>query len=218
MKTTKRIVAMFLASVMCLSLCACNGDSNVEKIAVGETASTDLADFTLDNCQFTYHVNNTIAGGEDTFLLPTDEPNGSFDASIGYCYVSLTFTITNKDRGGHINFCGIDDLDPDQWNPNFTLSYNGTDYHVNGYDIHDREGSEDFSLHYAVITDQETGERTYPETVNRLIYDGQTIKIRTFGVINLEPEELTDGFDISVDVLNSKGEYETFVYTVPARA
>lgn len=45
-----------------------------------------------------------------------------------------------------------------------------------------------------------------------------TYSIRMFGIIEMEPESLDDGFELEVYVPNSAGEYETFVYEVPARS
>ena len=51
---------------------------------------------------------------------------------------------------------------------------------------------------------------------NKLISAGETVTLRFFGIIKLEPESLNDGFTLNVTVPNSKGEYENFQYQVPA--
>ncbi|MBE6705819.1 MAG: hypothetical protein E7583_11190 [Ruminococcaceae bacterium] len=60
----KRTIAVILAFVMCLSLCACGNGNDAPsteatedtaestiKLALGETASTDIVEFTLDEAQ-----------------------------------------------------------------------------------------------------------------------------------------------------------------------
>ena len=74
-------------------------------------------------------------------------------------------------------------------------------------------------MEYAVEVDKETA--AYIKeigTINCLLRAGSTVTIRAAGVVAVDPENLTDGFELSVDVPNSKGEYETFTYAVPARA
>ena len=53
-------------------------------------------------------------------------------------------------------------------------------------------------------------------TSNELISAGDTITLRFFGIIKLDPESLNDGFELNVKVPNSKGEKEDFKYIIPA--
>ncbi len=206
----RRIVALLLSAAMCLTLCACGEteEEKEEKLTVGNTASTDLAELTLENAQFAYYLNNTFM--DENYLLPTDEPNEVFAATLGHCLVSLTFTLTSKDRGRYIDFAGTFT----DWDPNFTVTYGGASYTVKGFDLNDNDGVDYFSLDFSVIG----SEQRMADSMNYLLDAGETVTIRAFGVVAVDPENLTDGFDISVDVPNSQGEYETFTYTVPARA
>ncbi len=207
----KRIIALVLSLTMILALCAC-GETEA-KLAVGETASTDIAQFTLENAEFAYYLSSV---GNGNYLTPTDESNIMYAASTGHCFVSLTFTLTNIDRGGYLSFC--DPFSEDQWKPNFVLKYEGKEYPVNSYTLDDKDG-ETFSMEYAVEVDKETA--AYIKeigTSNCLLRAGSTVTIRAAGVVAVDPENLTDGFELSVDVPNSKGEYETFTYAVPAMA
>lgn len=214
-KTMKRrITALLLSAAMCLSLCAC-GETEA-KLAVGETASTDIAEFTLEDAQFAYYLN-------DGTLIPTDEPNPNYSASAGHCLVSLTFTLTNTDRAGYLSFCNP--FPENRWKPNFVLEYEGKEYPVNSHSLGNKNG-ETFSMKdtltsmaNAVIVDKETGAFVRePQYSSYLLRAGSTVTIRAAGVVAVDPENLTDGFELSVDVPNSKGEYETFTYAVPAMA
>lgn len=206
----KRIIAFALSLLIVLSLCACGEteEEKEEKLTVGNTASTDLAELTLENAQFAYYLNNTFM--DENYLLPTDEPNKVFAATLGHCLVSLTFTLTSKDRGSYIDFAG----NFTDWDPNFTVTYGGASYTVKGFDLNDNDGSDYFSLDFSVIG----SEQRMADSMNYLLDAGETVTIRAFGVVAVDPENLTDGFDISVDVPNSQGEYETFTYAIPARA
>lgn len=221
----KKTISLLLALVLCLSLCAC-GEKEDNKptkatepaptteptvqLELGEPASTDIAEFTLDKSQFTLYVSNVSSN----YVEPMDEPNELFNASIGHCYVSLTYTITNKDRGGSLDFAGTFG----DWNPKFTVSYGGEEYPVKGFDLNNKDGDTFFTMAYSVVLDRNTGEILYRnDTGNVLISAGETVTYRSFGVIGIEPENLTDSYKLTVSVPNSKGEYERFTYTVPAR-
>ena len=71
----KKLFILILSLAMIVSLCACGGDGTTNstptetttppttepptvKLNIGETASTDLAEFTLESSQFTYYVSN----------------------------------------------------------------------------------------------------------------------------------------------------------------
>ena len=69
----KRTIALILALVMCLSLCACGGGTETTnkkentKVAIGETASTDLFECTLTRAEFSPRLANVMDEG---YLLP----------------------------------------------------------------------------------------------------------------------------------------------------
>lgn len=234
-KITQKALSFCLILSICLSLCACENNvktsettefSTVEpsttasptetaskfvQLALGETASTDLAEFTLEHSEFTYYVSNVSSN----YVEPTSESNNMFAASIGHCYVSVTFTITNKDRGGSISYA---DSFSD-WNPGWIVSYDGSDYLVKGYQLNNRDGSIPMSLAFSAVVDRETGEVIQKHTSsNYLLRAGETVTLRAFGIVDFEPENLTDSFDFSIAVPNSKNEYEYFTYSVPIQS
>lgn len=178
------------------------------KLALGETASTDLAEFTLEKSSLTYYVSNESTN----YVEPTDVPNELFAASLGHCYVSLTFTLANKDRGGAISFAGTFG----EWDPDLTVSYGGEDYHVKGFDLNDNAGGYYLRLDWAAVIDRDSGKiLNKHNSSNYLLIAGETVTLRTFGIIDVEPDALTDGFEIKVGVPTVGGGYEYFTYTVP---
>lgn len=178
------------------------------KLALGETAATDLAEFTLEKCSLTYYVSNESTN----YVEPTDKPNNLFAASLGHCYVSLTFTLANKDRGGSISFADTFG----EWNPDLTVSYGGEDYHVKGFNLNDNAGDYYFRLDFSAVIDRDSGKiLNKHNSSNYLLIAGETVTLRSFGIIDVEPDALTDGFEIKVGVPNVGGGYEYFTYTVP---
>lgn len=220
----KKTLSLILTLTLCFTLCACSSnDTEVEttstetntevvtKYSLGETVSTNLAEFTLENSSLTYYVSNNSTN----YVEPTDTPNTLFAASVGHCYVSVTFTITNKDRGGSISFASF----ASEWDPKWSVSYNGVDYPVKGYSLNDNAGTDYINLGFSAIIEKETGHVNQKHTnQNYLLSAGETITIRTFGIIDVEPQNLTDGFEFTVGVPNSNNEYEYFTYVVPVRS
>ena len=235
----KRIIAFLLSAIMCIALTACNGsnekmpeevtsstESSIETESATvaetepptleiptaqfkETVSTDIVDLTLEHSKLTYYVSNSSS----TYVEPTEEANSLFAAKIGTCYVSMTVTVTNKDRGGSLNFCGgFSAWDPADW----SVTYNGEEYEMYGFDLNSAN-CDNISLSYGAIVNKDTGKVIEKVgTSNDLISAGQTLTYRFFGIIKVDPESLNDGFELNVKVPNSKGEYEDFKYIVPA--
>ncbi|MBQ6935511.1 MAG: hypothetical protein IJN49_03080 [Clostridia bacterium] len=220
----KKTLSLILAITLCFTLCACSSNDTEEettstetntevvtKYSLGETVSTNLAEFTLENSSLTYYVSNNSTN----YVEPTDTPNTLFAASVGHCYVSVTFTITNKDRGGSISFASF----ASEWDPKWSVSYNGVDYPVKGYSLNDNAGTDYINLGFSAIVEKGTGNTIRKHTSqNYLLSAGETITIRTFGIIDVDPQNLTDGFEFTVGVPNSNNEYEYFTYVVPARS
>ena len=209
----KKIITLLLVAILCFSLAACGSKSeeNIVKSNLKETVSTDIVDFTLENSEFTYYVSNVSSN----YVEPTDKPNSMFAARTGTCYVSMTVTITNKDRGGSIDFAGgFGNWDPADWK----VKYNGETYDIYGFDLNiDNRSS--INLSFAALVDKDTNKViSKVGTSNELISAGESVTIRMFGIIHVDPTALTDGFDLEVSVPNSTGEYETFVYAIPAKA
>lgn len=186
--------------------------SDVPKLSLGEMASTDIVDFTLDNAVFSVYVNPT---GNDDYLMPVEETDNTiYSASVGHSLVVTTFTVKNKDRSGHLDlgngYFGI-------WSFMWNVLYHNEEYPLKGFDLNDKDGSWILEMYPAAIIDRETGHMLFKnETNNYLLDAGDEISVRTFGVIGVEPDALTDGFELTVNVPNSSGEYENFTYMIPA--
>ena len=208
----KKFIALVLVIVLSVSFAACGiSEKNIVKSNLKETVSTDIVDFTLENCEFAHYVSNVSTN----YVEPTEEPNTMFAAKTGSCFVSMTVTITNKDRGGNINFAGsFSNWNPASWN----VKYNGETYEMYGFDLN-IDNYKSIKLAYAAFIDKETDKIISKcGSDNTLIDAGETVTIRMFGIIHVDPESLKDAFDLEVSVPNSTGEYETFVYTIPAKA
>lgn len=201
----KKLIALILALVLCLSFCAC-GSGAIPTAQIKETVSTDIIDLTLEHSKLTYYVSNVSTN----YVEATDEANSMFAAKVGTCYVSMTVTITNKDRGS-LKFCDTP-WDPADW----SVTYNGVEYEMYGFDLN-ADNYNNISLSYGAIVNRGNGKVIDKVgTMSKTIDAGETITLRFFGIIKVDPESLKDGFELNVKVPNSKGEHENFKYIVPA--
>lgn len=201
----KRIIALLLALMMCLSLCGC-GEDKTPKLAVGETASTDIVDFTLKDAQFAVYLSPVGTN----FVEPIEDGDTIFTASVGHSFVSMTFTLKNNDRGGNLRFDGtFEDWAIDGW----SVKYNGEEYNIKDLDLNDANGNSHHSLsNSAIIHNNGTVEKYGLSTY--ILDAGAEVTIRTFGMLDVEPENLTDGFELTIQLPNSSGEFESFTYAV----
>ena len=98
----KKVISMLLVLACCLSLCAC-GDTKIQTASIGETVSSDRAEFILKRFEFgkNLYYDNSITN--DNFLLPiaedelTELPAGetSKTSEDGKVFLSLSFSIEN---------------------------------------------------------------------------------------------------------------------------
>lgn len=224
----KKSISLLLALVLCLSLCACGGNNTpvteapaettqppttaapteppIPRLHLGETASTNLVDFTLINAQFTIFASATT---NTTYLKPM-EGETVYGASIGKILMIPTFTMTNKDRAGSMSVSGMSADWPFVW----SVNYGGTEYPVYGFDLnYDNQAIE---MSPGAIIDPLT-EYNLAEhgSSNYLLYAGETVSMRIVTVVNFEPTDLGDGFELKIALPNANDEMEEFIYVIP---
>ena len=207
----KKIIAILLVLTMAISFVACGEkEPEIVKNNLKDTVATDIVEFTLEDSKLTYYVSNNSA----TYVEPTETPNTLYAAKKGTCFVSMTVTIKNIDRGGSLSFAGSFN----SWNPcDWSVKYNGETYEMFGFDLNDTNAKK-INLSYGALVNKDTGKVIKRVgTNNALISAGETFTIRMFGIIKTEPTALTDGFDLEVQVPSSEG-HQNFTYTIPAQA
>lgn len=91
----KKMIALLLALVTCLTLCACNSDTETanKKASIGETVSTDLFECILTRAEFAPMLANVIDEG---YLLPDGNYAGitPYIADSGSVYLSFAFELS----------------------------------------------------------------------------------------------------------------------------
>lgn len=205
----KRIAAFLLALVMTLSLAACGGGGvGTSKLALGETVSTDIIDFSLKDAKFCYYASAVRGAGYCTPIEKTD--GGIFTASTGKSFVWLNFSIKNKDRG-NLDFGYSHD-----WPLNCSITYGGKNYPVNGFDYTDKNGRSN-GLSFQFMAYSTDGGKTYKDhgAVNNEILDsGESMSFRVLGVVAVDPNNLTDSFDFTIKIPDSSGKNQSFTYSI----
>ena len=180
----KKAISLLLALVMCLSLVACGGGTSKETYHLGDTVSTDIFEFTLDEATFAYALNN-VKG--ENFFAPkeydaTNDKGNPYVADTGKTLIAITYTITNTGRTTTQFYKG----------GFFTAKYDGKTYPAIGV----------LTLNASDKSD------------NVLVEAGTTETNRAYAEIGVDVENLTDGFTITVQIPNSSGKTEKFTYTI----
>lgn len=228
----KRTLAFLLALVMALSLCACSGteapaettparseptaavetepvetepvetEPELPKVNLGDTISTDIWDFTLNDAVLSIYASSTTDG---TYAKPVDKESGIYVASVGRNLTCLSFVVKNKDRG-HLS---IGDGGSGDWSLRTLSIVNGEDeYPIKGFDLNNKDGFGGLSMDCGTINGQKYGSHNY------IMDGGQTIIVQIVGIVGVEAENLPDTFYLKVGVPNSSGETEYFEYEI----
>lgn len=215
----KRIIAMLLALMLCLPLCAC-GDAGdeVQYYKPGETVSTDLVEFTLDEAEFAIALVNSSDRdtGLEKFFTPKEydaekDAKNPYVAAVGHTYAAITYTVNNLNRAD-TRIEGSRDF--------VTVTYNGEDYVPEEWDSF-RYGAE---MHHQEKMEVSNGSAyTYkpgewhavPGTVtSMLLMAGEKTSYRAIVDIPVEVESLTDDFLITFTLPNSDETTSSFTYLV----
>ncbi len=205
----KKFFVLVLALVMCISLVACGGQSstgNSSGLNVSDVASTDIVDFTILDSALAVYVGDTTDKG---FLLPSEKKT-NIGAPVGKSLVSVSFTVSNKDRAGYLNI-NTSEKKENSMPLDWKLTYGGKTYDITSYMYsYDRIG-----FTPAAFINGSTGEVLDTiGTNNYLLEAGKTISFRVIGVVDVEPDSLDDSFGITVKLPNSTGKQEKFTYTI----
>lgn len=232
----KKLTALLLVVLMLLPLIACGGAKEPEapaasvteapaepteaptpeptpepepeypQLKLGETASTNIVDFQMTDAKLCYYASAT----SNTFAEPRDASDGGiFAARTGTTYVVMTFTMTNKDRGGSLD---IASSFGGNWPLYFTVDFDGESYRMYGFDLN--YDSSDIHLDYAA--ESHDGGKTFQRhsSGNELLHAGETLTLRVLGIVKTDPEDLNTPFGITVNIPNSSGDMELFTYNI----
>lgn len=208
----KRPLALFLALLMALSLCACGGDNAAEPTEdavaptenaagqpLGTTQSTDILEFTLNRADLCVALNNewgsSMGGGEDYFLpkeyVASEDKDNPCVAATGHTLVSFTYTIHSLDRADQ------------NLEPTITIGYAGETYtFAPPFD------SPKYGWAHTLGEDPRSS-----EAMNMILDPDETLTRRGYVDIPVAAES-TDELDFTIALPNSAGENVDLVYHV----
>ncbi len=219
----KKLLLMLLALTMCVSMCACGGDKNksdasasestsensneesrisepeVTYYYIGDTVSTDIVEFTLDDAAFAIALNNNSG---DNYCTPKEydaeeDYRNPYVANIGETLVFYEFTIKNLDRTTHIMALSS------------TVEYNDQQYD---------ERDINKALYYHSNTSNKDPYVWYMDKVTESValYAAETESHRAYTTIKTDVADLNDNFAITFSLSTSSGEKESFTYLINA--
>ena len=169
-----------------------------ETYAVGDTVSTDLAEFTLDAAQLAIALDNTLG---ENYCLPKEydpaaDAQNPFVAPTGHTYAAFTYTLTNL---GRTSYSG--EL------PFVTAAYGDASSDLQVDSVEYRADDQ---------TWEPTGNdpNTTVYTWNFVLEVGETRSFRSSIDIPAEADSLSDPFTLTVELPVSDGTTATFLYTV----
>lgn len=167
----------------------------IKELKLGETASTDIFELTLDNADLAIALENSW---DENFFLPKEynaeeDSENPFVAATGHTLVAMTYTAKNLD-GTSIEVDGT-------FNPTFiTVEYNGEQYPLDTeYGCAKENGGE------------------WEDIVglgNVLLQANQQTTRRCYGDVSVETDSLDSMFKVIFHLPTSSGETEDFVYVV----
>lgn len=205
----KKFICVVLILALALPICACGGGENYYQI--GETVSTDIFEFTLEEADLAIALNRVL---NDSYFTPKkydakEDSGNPYVASIGHTMVVFTYTVENINRE-------TSDFNETRFS---TAKYNNKQYSAKNFE----EGAYYLYENRTVInangkmeTQRANVWYTRPSS-GMLLTAGEKESRKACFEIETEVENLTDEFYITVKVPNSKGKKESFTYIVPKR-
>lgn len=226
-----KFIGILLTTTMMLLLCSCGASKDIEtekntteintefevtgseivsedtkKYNLGDTVSTDIMDFTLHDASFSYYLSMEYS----TYCEPQDSEDVSYVANKGHTFLPLIFEIENKDRASW----RVGELSKSSgWELNWEMLYNNEEYDLKDYNLNSIDGSNHFTLDFSAIGSNMENLKRY-DSIIYILSAGEKIVVRTMGYVNMEPANLTDSYELTINVPNSSGEYEEFTYIV----
>lgn len=176
---------------------------------IGDTVSTDIMEVTVNKAELSYYAigaTTSVGSGKTVNVEEACSPSesgGFYTANKGRTLVCLDFTLTNTDRGK---------LNTSDYIISFSVKQNNDGATINGYDLNSDNGRPGLNLSGMPIAINGQDFVTN-DTSNEIISAGDSVRIKYVGIIGFDAD-LSAPFELVVDIDNSDGGSEKFIYTV----
>lgn len=225
----KRILSIILCVAMSYSLCACGSEKSEEDIVsvesseivedsektemkeeatfveLGDTISTDILEITIDSAELAFFASSV---NDNTYATPVENTDGIFRTNKGHVFVCLKFGIKNTDRG-RVSI-------GDNLGIPFEFYYlkDDTELPLMQFDLNNADGMGYMDFTFAAIGNDKDSVLEKAGSSNKIFDANQYMYVQTLGIVNTEPQDLTDSFKLKIYLPNSSGEKEVFIYNV----
>lgn len=219
----KKLIAILMAAVMCLSFAACdnnqtNNDNkqtdneantpNTQYYKLGDTVSTDLFEFTLNAAEFTIALNNV--NDDDRYTPkeydPQDDADNPYVAPVGHTYAAFSYTVSNLNRAS----CEFH-------NGSFaTVKYDGKNYNSLEEGAYFLYADMQIMDANGKLRTEKAGEWYNNPGRNFLLMVGEKTTRRACIDIAADIKDLTADVEITFAIPNSDGKKTEFTYLVSA--
>ena len=216
----KKFVVSLLCATMVFTLCSCGSEKAASEevkeeaavveeteeaaaqeeaatvVELGETISTDILEITVDSAELAFFASSV---NDNTYATPVESTNGIFTTNKGHVFVCLKFGVKNNFGGIPFEFYYLTDE---------------VELPLMQFDLNNPDGSGLMNFAFAVIGTDKDSKLTKAGSSNKLVEANEYLYVQTLGIVNTEPQNLTDSFQLKIYLPNSSGEKEVFIYNV----
>lgn len=179
---------------------------------IGDTVSTDIAQFTLNDSQLTIALSNVI---DENYGLPKEydaqrDVQNPYVAKVGHTLVYLEYTITNTNRSGSM------DIQTSIANMQYNDKIYSTVYDTNSSSYTGRLTAikMEIATSYGTVA---TNKWKRIETTNSLLSTQEKASYRQYIDISENIENINDKYYINIKLPTSEGQEQNFTYIVPIK-
>lgn len=182
--------------------------ASIQKNA-GDTVSTDIMELTVKKAALGYYAEGaetSTADGKTTNADTACEPaeGGFYSCNKGHVLVCLDFVLKNTDRAS---------LNTSDYIVTFFIRQGENYAPVRAYDLNNPDGGYGLNLFQAPIAIN--GSDFVTNGTSNIIVDAdESAEIKMVGVAGFEAEDLSAPFELIVDLNNSSGSSEKFIYNI----
>lgn len=173
---------------------------------IGDTISTDIAEFKLNDCKLAIELSNRI---DDTYFTPKEynieDAGNPYIAGTGHTFVYLDFTVSAIDRS-QIELNGFSNSDF------VSVKYKDNNYYTNSSNTM-KIGMRKIE-NTVTVNKKVTGKWEKHSSQNILLQPSEKEEYRAYVDIDVNVDSLNDTFYITFKLPNSENKTTSFTYVI----